>query len=61
MQFFVFSKEQQQKYNLSAIGVSCFGPIDLDKRSTNLRLYYLRLQKRAGNISEVTGVIRTGN
>jgi len=51
-----FFKEQQQKYNLSAIGVSCFGPIDLDKRSPTYG--YITTTPKAGwEFTEVTGLL----
>ncbi len=51
-----FFKEQKQKYNLSAIGESCFGPIDLDKRSPTYG--YITTTPKAGwEFTEVTGVL----
>ncbi len=51
-----FFREQKQKYNISALGVSCFGPIDLDKKSPTYG-YITTTPKADWGFTEVVGVL----
>ncbi len=51
-----FFREQKEKYHLSAIGVSCFGPLDLDKKSPTYG-YITTTPKVGWGFTEVVGVL----
>lgn len=54
-----FFKEQKKIYGLTAIGVSCFGPIDLNKKSPTYG-YITTTPKPGWGFSEIVGVLERG-
>ncbi len=52
-----FFNEQQKKYKLEALGVSCFGPLDLDPASTTYG--YITTTPKAGwQFTNVVGILQ---
>lgn len=54
-----FFKEQKKIYDIAAIGVSCFGPIDLDKKSSTYG-HITTTPKPGWGFSEIVGVLERG-